>query len=80
MRREALYAGHAARSLAYAITHLSENAQGRSGVSAEGMDALRVTKLNQIFGMLVFGMLAVTATLCGAETALARNYPHLPCR
>jgi hypothetical protein len=36
---------------------------------------MRITTLNQIFGML-----AVTATLCGAETALARNYPHLPCR
>ena len=35
---------------------------------------MRITTLNQIFGML-----AVTVTLCGAETALARNYPHLPC-
>ena len=46
---------------------------------------MRVTTLNQIFGML-----AVTATLCGAETALAQNaaayagpacghYPYPPC-
>jgi hypothetical protein len=35
---------------------------------------MRITRLNQIFRML-----AATATLCGAEAALARNYPHLPC-
>jgi hypothetical protein len=35
---------------------------------------MRVTTLNQIFGML-----AVTATLCGAETARAQNYPYPPC-
>ena len=42
--------------------------------TSETWDVMPITKLNQIFGML-----AVTATLCGAETALARNYPHLPC-
>jgi hypothetical protein len=35
---------------------------------------MRITTLNQIFGML-----AVTATLRGAETALAQNYPYPPC-
>jgi hypothetical protein len=35
---------------------------------------MRITSLNQMFGML-----AVTATLCGAKTALAQNYPYPPC-
>jgi hypothetical protein len=35
---------------------------------------MRITTLNQISGIL-----AVTATLCGTETALAQNYPYPPC-
>ena len=35
---------------------------------------MRIITLNQIFGML-----AVTATLCGTEAALAQNYPYPPC-
>jgi hypothetical protein len=35
---------------------------------------MRITTLNQIFGIL-----AVTATLCGAEATLAQNYPYPPC-
>jgi hypothetical protein len=34
---------------------------------------MRITPLNQILGML-----AVTATLCGAETALAQNAAASP--
>jgi hypothetical protein len=34
---------------------------------------MRITILNQIFGIL-----AVTATLCRTETALAQNYPYPP--
>jgi hypothetical protein len=35
---------------------------------------MRITTLNKIFGML-----AVTATLCGTEAALAQSYPYPPC-
>ena len=32
---------------------------------------MRIPTLNQLFGML-----ALSATLCGTETALAQNYPY----
>jgi hypothetical protein len=34
---------------------------------------MRITTLNQIFGIL-----AIAAPLCGVETALAQNYPYPP--
>ena len=46
----------------------SASASSRSVVFCTRNDVTRITTLNQIFGML-----AVTATLCGAETALAQN-------
>jgi hypothetical protein len=57
-----------------ALARPSANASSRSLVFCTRNDVMCVTTLNQIFGTL-----AVTATLCGAETARAQNYPYRPC-
>jgi hypothetical protein len=74
-RHTALNAADIAHSVARSLARPSASASSRSAVFCTRNGVMRITTLNQIFGMP-----AATATLCGAETALARNYPHLPCR